>query len=74
MFWGVWEIRYKLWRRKKIGNRTGKRKEERRKNENPRDILESYLICSNVISEEFGSTDMIIPSSDHDKKHGNQIT
>lgn len=49
-----------------MGNRTGKRKEERRKNGNPRDILESHLICSDVMSEELGSTDMIIPSSDHD--------
>lgn len=57
-----------------MGNMTGKRKEERRKNGNPRDILEFYLICSDIILEELGSTDMIIPSLDHDKKHGNQIT
>lgn len=30
--------------------------------------MESYLVCSDIILEELGSTDMTIPSLDQDKK------
>ena len=48
--------------------------EEGGKKEDVRKILESNLICSHILSEDLGSTEIIMSTPDQDKKPGNQIT